>query len=136
MPLGLPTLPRVGHNIDWCIRLYGQSKILFRRVYSVCKNIHYVQDFRNFISRLIRKLLGTAHYLLYRGRLRRNSTVIIFFLCPPLKTSKMFKAPPPNTQNKNINFGSPPPSSSLSLFRPCSHDPGINNFPVTSRHVV
>jgi hypothetical protein len=27
--------------------------------------------------------LGTAHYLLYRGRLRRNSTVIIFFSLPP-----------------------------------------------------
>jgi hypothetical protein len=33
------------------IRLYSQSEILSRRVYSVCKNIHYVQDFRNFISR-------------------------------------------------------------------------------------
>jgi hypothetical protein len=37
------------------------------------------------------------------------------FSLPPVKTSKIFKAPPPNRQNKNINFG--PPSSSLSLFR-------------------
>jgi hypothetical protein len=68
---------------------------------------------------------------LYRGRLRRNSTVIIFFRCPPLKTSKIFKAPPPppNRQNKNINFG--PPSSSLSLFRETKIDNGTNRqFPL------
>jgi hypothetical protein len=65
--------------------------------------------------KLFKEHLGTAHYLLYRGRLRRNSTVIIFFRCPPLKTRKIFKAPPPNRQNKNINFG-PPPSPPLDFY--------------------
>jgi hypothetical protein len=32
---------------------------------------------------------------LYRGRLRRNSTVIIFFRCPLLRQVKFSKPPPP-----------------------------------------
>jgi hypothetical protein len=47
------------------VRLYNQSEILSRRVYSVCKNIHYVQDFRNFISRFIRKLIIINKYRIH-----------------------------------------------------------------------
>jgi hypothetical protein len=52
----------------------------------------YMKEFENLILNCFFKVeychLGTAHYLLYRGRLRRNSTVIIFFRWPHLKTGK------------------------------------------------
>jgi hypothetical protein len=62
----------------------------------MCNDIFF-QSCYQFVKFVYSKTacLGTAHYLLYRGRLRRNSTVIIFFHCPPLNTSKIFKAPQP-----------------------------------------
>ena len=40
--------PRLRLGRLWIdVILYSQIEMLSRRVYSVCKNIHYVQDFRN-----------------------------------------------------------------------------------------
>jgi hypothetical protein len=77
-------------------------------------------------------LLRDCSLFIVQGRLRRNSTVLIFFRCPPLKTRKIFKAPPPpNRQNKNINIGPPlalylylEKQNSSSLFRETKIDNG------------
>ena len=50
-----PESTDLGHPFRDYFWLYSQSKILSRRVYSVCMQEYtllYVQDFRNFISRL------------------------------------------------------------------------------------
>ena len=60
----------------------------------------YIIRYNTTVVKLNWPYIVTAHYLLYRGRLRRNSTVIIFFRCPLLRQEKFSKPPPPTGKTR------------------------------------
>jgi hypothetical protein len=53
-------------------------------------------------------LRDLSFFIVQGGGLRRNSTVMIFFHCPPLKTNGILKAPLQQAKQQH-KFWSPPP---------------------------